>query len=154
MAKPKCFCGCGDDVPRFPLFIRSANNLGRDATERLAYVRAILGDQIQHPSFAPWEADGVEHINTLSYAIHFQTDEDLREFRDSLPAPSINQDELQRWLKTGRQMEHGLIQMGAPSILVWLQMPDEIRQSDAFAQRLDEIRATLAHAGEETSAGG
>ena len=52
MAKPKCFCGCGDDVPRFPLFIRSANNLGRDGTERLAYTRAILGDEIGHPSFA------------------------------------------------------------------------------------------------------
>jgi hypothetical protein len=153
LPKPKCFCGCGDDVPRFPLFIRSANNVGRDITERLAYARAILGDQIRHPSFARWESDGAEHIETLSYAIHYHTDDDYRDLRNELPAPAVNQSELQRWLKTGRDMERGLIQMGAPSILVWLQMPEDMRQSDAIAQRLDEIRTTLAKAGHTTSPG-
>lgn len=154
MAKPKCFCGCGDDVPRFPLFIRSANNLGRDVTERLAYARGILGDQIRHPSFAPWEADGVEHVSALSGAIHYHTDDDQREFRDQLPAPRVDQAELQRWLKAGREMERSLIAMGAPSILVWLQTPDEMRQSEAFEQRLNEIRVVLARTGDETSTGG
>lgn len=148
MAKPKCYCGCGDDVPRFPLLIRSANNLGRDVTERLAYARAILGDEIHHRSFAGWDEDGDKHIETLSYAIHYYTDDDFRELRDELPAPAINQSELQRWLEAGRDMEKDLIQMGAPSILVWQQMPDEMRDSEPYRERLKQIRAALAKAGD------
>jgi hypothetical protein len=138
--KPKCFCGCGKDVPRLPLFVRSANNLGRDVSERLAYTRAVLGDQIHHPNFAGWEADGVAHIGILGNAIHHHT--------------PVDASELQRWLGAGREMEKFLIQMGGPSILVWLQMPDEMRESKAYAERLNEIRAVLAKGGEEASAAG
>ncbi|MFZ0088808.1 MAG: hypothetical protein WAL63_04840 [Solirubrobacteraceae bacterium] len=129
MAKPKCFCGCGTDVGRFPLFIRSANNLGQDVTERLAYTRSILGEQMKHPDFALWDADGDAHINDLRNAIHHH-----------MP---ISQDDLQRGMATGREGEKGITTLGGPSISSWLELPREMLESDAYVARVNEIRALL-----------
>jgi hypothetical protein len=140
MANRRCFCGCGAVVGRFPLFIRSVNNLGRDVTERLAYTRSILGEQMQNPNFASWGADGDSHIVLLRDAMHDHT--------------PIDQDELQRWMRVGREIEKAFIDMGGPPIRVWLNMPDEMRESEAYAARLDEIRAVVAKAGETATSGG
>jgi hypothetical protein len=124
----------------FRSFIRSINNLGRDVTERLAYTRSILGDQMQHTNFASWDADGESHIALLRDAVHHHT--------------PVDQDELQRWMAAGREIEKAFIDMGGPPIRVWLNMPDEMRESDAYAARLNEIRAVVAKAGQTEPSGG
>jgi hypothetical protein len=36
---------------------------------------------------------------------------------------------------------------------MWLNMPDEMRESEAYAARLDEIRAVVTKAGETPTSG-
>jgi hypothetical protein len=155
----KCFCGCDRDVPRFPLFTRSANNLGRDVEERLAWARAVMGDELD----AGWEADGEQHLEALQAAIHDRY--------------SLDTSALQRWLVCGRKMESLVRQMGGPPINLWLGKPGAIgawmRQfglsSDEAARELNrranagepmpwmdnvwEIRNVLRRTREEDSSG-
>jgi len=145
--KRECFCGCGDQIPRLPLGLRSVNDLGKDVTERLAYTRAILGDLVGHPTFATWDADGEEHVKTLQNALHYFIHDDMQELRndpDTFP-PQIDRPELHRWMSTGRDVERSLIQLGAPPIKEWLRMPEETRESEELANLREAIARDYSH---------
>jgi hypothetical protein len=128
MAKVKCFCGCGLDVPRLPLGRRSANNLGRDVSERLAWARVVVGKEID----PDWEAGGVTHTGALRRAVH---DGDRH---------VIDEADLQRWLEFGQNMEIVAVQIGLPPINLWLQ-PDYAAK-DAMGRWIRESGFTVDEA--------
>ena len=130
VGKPSCFCGCGKEVGRWPPFIRSANNLGHDVTHRLAYTREMVGERIVDPPLAHWDQMGDVHLGLLRNAIHYHD--------------PLMESDLEQWLRTGRELEQGLVAMGALPKQVWLTVPDEVRRSHDYAERLGDLRRLVA----------
>jgi hypothetical protein len=131
---PRCFCGCGRKVPRFPLFIRSANNLGQDVAERLSWAQAVMDDKLD----AEWAAEGQAHLEALRDATHGITHP--REVENSA---------LSRWLGYGRQIEVLAIEVGAPGINVWLRKPGAFE--GAMGRWIQESGLSTEQAAQELS---
>jgi hypothetical protein len=67
-AMAACFCGCGRRIGRFPLFVRSANNVGQDVAQRLAWARAVIGEKLN----PEWAAEGEDYLRAIRDALHRQ----------------------------------------------------------------------------------
>lgn len=111
---PSCFCGCGRNIPRFPLGIKAINTRGRQVSERLAYAQGCLQDQVDQS----WESEGLAIIETLRALMH--RDIDRGQFDSILDGSAVR-----RWQAYGREMEPLLIQSGYPPLNTWLKVTGE-----------------------------
>ena len=110
MADSLCFCGCGERVGRWPLGIRQVNLRGQHVAERLAWAKAILGENVD----AEWVAEGEHHVRMIRGLVHKTGDR-----RD------VSEPEIRRWQEYGRQMEILAVQADLPSISAWLEAQPE-----------------------------
>jgi hypothetical protein len=96
-----CFCGCGRAVPRFPLGIRSVNTRGRLVAERLAWARAIIGDDLD----STWLDDGDLILRDLRAAVHREID-----------PRALNEGSIREWQRVGGRVEAAVVAAGGPPI--------------------------------------
>jgi len=102
----ECFCGCGREIPRFPLGMRSLNKRGALASERLSWAEAVLGDEPPDD----WVEEGEEILGVLRCAMHGELD-----------PRSVNEEWVSRWQAWGQKMETAVVLHGGPAINDWLQ---------------------------------
>lgn len=105
-----CFCGCGEKVGRWPLGIRQVNLRGQQVAERLAWAKAIMGQELD----AEWVTEGEHHLRMIRGLVHKTVDR-----RD------VSEPEIRRWQEYGRRMEILGVQSGLPSISDWLEAQPE-----------------------------
>ena len=102
-----CFCGCGREIPKFPLGIRSVNKRGALVSERLGWATEVFGDEGRE-RFAEWFDEGEEYVDLLQMAMHGEID-------------PRNSDEraIRHWMTYGRNMERVVVGSGGPRIRDW-----------------------------------
>jgi hypothetical protein len=104
-----CFCGCGRKIGRFPLFMRSANNVGQSVSERLGWAKAVIGDRLD----LGWVAEGDDHVLKISEALH-----------GNMHPRDIQESAISHWLAYGREIEALAVRANAaPPIILWLGKP-------------------------------
>src|SRR5690348_6835874 len=110
MADVVCFCGCGERVGRWPLGIRQVNLRGQQVAERLAWAKAIIGEDLD----PEWVEEGEHHVLMIRGLVHKTGDR--RE---------VSEPEIRRWQQHGLEMEFLAVQAGLPSINAWLEAQPE-----------------------------
>jgi len=132
-----CFCGCGRQVSRFPLGIRTINKRGRMISERLAWGRAYEDDtELFRPDFFH---DGDQLVALLRVTVHAEPDPEVDEAwvrswmggRPSLYlegrqkiALDLLEQKSRAWMALGRDIERIGVQYGRTlPIKAWLKSP-------------------------------
>lgn len=100
-----CFCGCGRKISRFPLGKRSVNKRGQLVAERLAWAKAMMGDELDED----WVALGTYHVTAIQMAMHGEAD-----------PRELDESEVRRWQMYGVEMETLAVQLGGTPINIWL----------------------------------
>lgn len=70
----RCFCGCGQRVPRFPLGLRSINKRGLRIAKDVALIEDLLGRGLQSPNAVAFVEDGHVIEAELAEAVHARDD--------------------------------------------------------------------------------
>ena len=107
----ECFCGCGRDIPKFPLGMRAINKRGRLVDERLEWGKALFGTSTE---FDEWFGTGEAILGDLQAAMHGE-----------LNPRSLDEDEVRQWQVYGRNMERVAVENGLPGVNAWLRADDE-----------------------------
>jgi len=135
MAMADCFCGCGRQISRFPLGIRTVNKRGRMVAERLAWARAYEEDaELFRDEFF---ADGDRLVTLFRIVLHQDFDDDdddpvMFEWFGRPPALYLSTrarfalDVLERqsnaWMGLGRELERAGVEHGRTlPINAWLE---------------------------------
>lgn len=112
----ECFCGCGREVKRLPLGIRSINKRGQQVAERLAWSYAVLEHVPSDPSDSAgaqarkdWHDGGREILARIASSVHGDTD-----------PRTLDESAVRDWQAVGREAEVTLVAAGFPPLVAWL----------------------------------
>lgn len=93
MAKD-CFCGCGRNVPRFPLGMRSINSRGRQVVSRIAIMEGLIVRETADEGAQAWYELGDEIVEALAEVMHGDADPRL-----------LDESVVRGWQADGRRAE-------------------------------------------------
>ena len=156
----QCFCGCGRDIPCFPLGIRSINTRGRLVAERLDWgaahaevLRGIVGVEdvngwLDHGSVCRAMLQTIVHRDV---ADELEGNDELERWPLALAmretdAVDLAQEQTGDWLKSGRELEAIAIGIGLQPLNRWLKQRPSTPIEELEPQP-DDDEAIAAHRG-------
>ena len=130
----ECFCGCGRQVSRFPLGIRTINKRGELVAQRLAWANAFENEDGNHvgdfelpgeEGEGTWLDHGTALVAMLATIVHGEPVEEIKDHPHAeaarlKPDLDVAQAASDDWLKNGWVVEHFALEVGVMPIAKWL----------------------------------
>ena len=132
----ECFCGCGRQVSRFPLGIRTINKRGELVAQRLAWANAFENEDGKHvgdfelpgeEGEGTWLDHGTALVAMLATIVHGKPVEEIKDHPHAQglaarlkPDLDVTQAASDDWLKNGWIVEHFAVEIGVMPIKQWL----------------------------------